>query len=279
MTSEETGPPQGSLGWYAQLFCPESQRGAIHGVHDLWSEIRGISLRMQDPTPARMRLAWWGEELGLLAEGRPRHPAALRLLAYCPRPERAARLLGELLVAGEDDISGAGCENTDEFRLQAFRSDGAPLALLCELLGAPEELAVDVGREAGIVIAANRALATLGADLHHGLRPLAPWPLLKENGLLDTSTSSRPEPSQVAPVAALLGQLAEEAAGTLERSAAGAGDALRFTRLLARLHAAEGARARRRLGRHVPSEPVRIGTFTRLYRAWRHAMILTREET
>ena len=274
MPPQENGPPQGSLAWHAQLFCAPAQQPVIAALHDLWSELRGIGLGMQDPVPARLRLAWWGEELGLLADGRPRHPAARALLPHCRQPRRAARLLEELLVAGEDDINGAGCENIDELRLYAFRSDGAALALLCELLGAPDVQGVEVGREAGLVIAANRALTLLGADLHHRRRPLAPWPLLQETGLI---AAPSPDSARLAPVVTTLGRVADEAADALARAAVGADDAVRFTRLLALLHTAEGNRARRVLARRLPAEPIRLGAVERLYRAWRGAMKLTRE--
>lgn len=276
MDAEYRGPPQGSLAWHAQLFCPAAQHPVIAALHHVWSEIRGIGLSMQDPVPARLRLAWWGEELGLLAEGRPRHPATRALLPHCPQPPRAARLLEELLLAGEDDIDGAGCENLDELRLYAFRSDGAALALLCELLGAPETQGVEVGREAGLAIAANRALTALGADLHHRRRPLVPWPLLQETGLTDERS---PEPARVEPVLTALGEVADQAAGALAQAAIGAGDEVRFARLLALLHIAEGKRARRLLVRELPAEPIRLGAVGRLYLAWRGAMVITREET
>jgi len=271
-------PAQGSLAWYAALFSPPEHRPAIEALYGLWEEIRGLPLRLSEPEPARLRLAWWDEELARLGAGDPRHPRARALAPHlAPPPERGApdpvRLLRELLIAAEEELAGRGCENDDELRLHCFRSAGAPLAVLARALGLPPEPALVAGREAGELVRCTEILARLGPDLARGrlLLPLEhidrPETLVAGDGtILDAASLG----SAVAVTATRAGHAAR---------AARASPAPRFLRVLGELHERLLARARRRLASRVPREPVTLSPWTLLWSAWRAARHSMRQGT
>jgi len=273
LTGAVTGPAPGDMAWYAALFCPPGQRAAIAAAHDIRTAILSVE-KAVDEAPARLRLAWWGEELGLLAAGQARHPATRSLLACLHAgtlhgdPETAARLLQELLYAGEDDLAGLGCQNADEFRLYAFRSHGAALAATGYALGLTRTVAIDIGREAGLCILAARVLASLGRDLHQGGRLLAPLEQLEAAGL-DPAGNAPPDHTALLPVAAALATTCRQAASRLDGHLAGHGETVRYAYILTRLHLCLCDRAQRAWRRRVPSTAITCPPLKQLWLAWR----------
>jgi phytoene synthase len=262
------------MAWYAALFCPPGQQAAIAAVHDIRTAILGVD-KAVDEAPARLRLAWWGEELGLLAAGQARHPATRHLLACLHAgdghgdPETAARLLQELRYAGEDDLAGVGCQNADEFRLYAFRSHGAALAATGYALGLARAAAIDIGRETGLCILAARVLACLGRDLRQGNRLLAPLEQLEAAGL-DRGGDAKPDHAALLPVATALATTCRQAASRLDGHLAGHdGETVRYARILARLHLCLCERAQRAWHRRVPSTAITCPPLKQLWLAWR----------
>lgn len=281
---EAAGPADGTLAWYAALFCPAQQRPAIAAVHDLAEALRQISDKVTEEAPARMRIAWWGEELGLLAAGQPRHPASRALAPHLrhaadANPDIGAEisgLFGEALKATEDDVSGLGCANLDELHRYGYRSRGTELAAVARLFGAPHDVAMNVAQQAGASIAASIVVSRLGADLHHGQRLLVPLDLLDEAGIGEDTPATA---ATLAPIVSQLTSSCERAAAQVIEHTRGHGPRLRLARVLVALHLDQCRLAARQNRTHVPHQPVHTGSLRRLWIAWRTALASRREET
>lgn len=98
-------PPQGSALWWAILFTPESRRGAFLAAAAIRREIRETVSRPREEIVARVRLGWWHEELGLMADGRPRHPATRELAGELPEPKTGIAALLSQVAAAERDLA------------------------------------------------------------------------------------------------------------------------------------------------------------------------------
>jgi phytoene synthase len=72
-------PRGGSSAAYALLFAPPAQRARISALFTFRREIDNTLFTAGDPGVARIKRAWWAEELGRLGEGSPRHPATAAL--------------------------------------------------------------------------------------------------------------------------------------------------------------------------------------------------------
>jgi 15-cis-phytoene synthase len=62
--------------YFTLLFLPASQRRAAMALYALWQELREIHYECADAALARVKLAWWHDELHEMYRGRARHPAA-----------------------------------------------------------------------------------------------------------------------------------------------------------------------------------------------------------
>ncbi len=100
----------GSARDFAWLYSPAPLRAVLGPLLDIEREI-GAALRPGlDHGVAHVRLAWWREECGRCAAGRPAHPAARALLAAAGRPVDPVGLV----ATAEWDLAGATFETRAE---------------------------------------------------------------------------------------------------------------------------------------------------------------------
>ncbi len=77
-TLEQNDPADTDL-YYSLIFADTSRRAGGFALHALAAEIDAIQRSVSDPGIARVKLAWWHEELTRLDAGRPRHPLTCQL--------------------------------------------------------------------------------------------------------------------------------------------------------------------------------------------------------
>jgi 15-cis-phytoene synthase len=69
----------GSSFYYSFLFLPADQRRAITALYAFCREVDDVVDAQLDPAIARVKLAWWREEIGRLFDGAPQHPVTKAL--------------------------------------------------------------------------------------------------------------------------------------------------------------------------------------------------------
>jgi len=77
--------PPGSNFHYSTLYHPAPIRRSLFALHALAAEVSQVIEECSDPGVARMKLAWWHEEIGRMAAGQARHPAGQELQAVLDR--------------------------------------------------------------------------------------------------------------------------------------------------------------------------------------------------
>ena len=108
-------PPQGSAVWHALLFTPAPRRVGLVAAAACHHEITATARAHREDVVTTVRLGWWREETGLLAQGRPRHPATRHLAedGPTPTPDYAALAapLSALIDAADRDWRGTTYED------------------------------------------------------------------------------------------------------------------------------------------------------------------------
>ena len=124
--SEEFAPPAGSDTHYALLYVPSALRTPLALVEAFRGQLVSVPLLASDPVVTMAKLTWWGEELGRLAAGGPRH-ALTRALAPLVAEDPALLPALDALVAGiAGSLHGAGHVD-DAARQAAFDATHGPL--------------------------------------------------------------------------------------------------------------------------------------------------------
>lgn len=93
---------------FAEVFCPAADKPAFRAWGALLHELRESLFELSDPGVARIKTAWWAEELIGLGQGRQRHPLGVELLGR----DAPWSALGRALMAHDADPLRAA--NTDD---------------------------------------------------------------------------------------------------------------------------------------------------------------------
>src|SRR5436309_6540930 len=75
----------GSSFYYSFLFLPLERRRAITALYAFCREVDDVVDEVSDPAVARMKLAWWRQEIENVFRGQPQHPVGHALLPAIQR--------------------------------------------------------------------------------------------------------------------------------------------------------------------------------------------------
>lgn len=154
----------GSTFYYSTLFLPASKRESIIALEAYFREIVDVIDECQEAAVARIKLAWWREELERAFSGTPRHPVSKAL-----QPVIAAHSLDfetfHAFIDGVDTQLEYGRHQTfDDLRLHCQRL-GSPATLLsARIFGYEDTATVDYARELGAAHELTRIVRDIGWD-------------------------------------------------------------------------------------------------------------------
>lgn len=132
----------------AVLFTPNSQREPARALAAVYVELERIITGACDPNIARIKIAWWQEELSRLASGRAEHPATRLFAAHASTIPTGA--LADLLTGAELRLL-AGPVNDLATATRDAERGGEPLGrLLAGLSGEDPAWSRPLGRAIGL---------------------------------------------------------------------------------------------------------------------------------
>ncbi len=174
-TYQARAVPPGTPRYWSWLFATPESRAPLLGIYALMAEWHALMDPATESGVARMKLAWWGEEMRRLAAGSPVHPIGCYLAAL---PHAAAVDFSPLAAAVEaaaNQINGAPLEHAADLEPQSRALWANPMMVACRF-------AADAGDEGGLrdctaALAAadylSRAIADHGREARAGRVPFA----------------------------------------------------------------------------------------------------------
>lgn len=163
--------PAGSDLYYATLLSPPPLRDTIRALHAFAQEIRNIPRTVTDPGVARIKLAWWREEISRLQRSAPAHPITVTLAAS-PLPARddtnVVRDLNDMIDLRETELT---LPVRDDYRqvIDACRRSHGRLWQLCAAAAGGDDPTVQAAETLGCAFGIHEILHDLHIDLHAGL--------------------------------------------------------------------------------------------------------------
>lgn len=206
---EEKGAPPGSTAYYRRLFLPRPQQRAVTALFAFCRDVVAIADEVSAIDAARMKLAWWGEEIERLYAGRPRHPVTQALLPHVEERGLQRALFEQFLAGAAMDIDHPGHADRSQLLAQV-RHKAAAQRLESEICGYREASTRDFAEQLGIALELVRILRDVRADAQRG-RVFIPADRLEAHGV---RAGELMQPSTPDHVRALL---AEEASRIRER--------------------------------------------------------------
>ncbi len=205
----ETAAPAGSDLYYATLHLTTPRREAVLALHALAEEIRRIPRTVADPGVARLKLAWWSDEIGRLFHGGdPQHPACVVLQAAQAARRLQPGALKEWLAVADEEISRKAPADIGALLTDCRRHEGGLWRLTAALCGHTDEGTPHAVELLSTALGLHRVLRDLRLDADIGLLRL-PLSELRRFGLGDDPLHAAHEP--FAELAALLAGHVREA--------------------------------------------------------------------
>jgi phytoene synthase len=174
----------GSSFYYSFLFLPPERRRAITALYAFCREVDDAVDETSDPGVARLKLAWWRNEISAIYGGRPQHPVSLAL-HDCIGPFRLQQKWFEEIVDGmQMDIERDRYATFDELRLYCHRVAGVVGLLSAEIFGYEDAATLDYAHNLGIAFQLTNIIRDIGEDVRRG-RIYLPLDDLSTHGVTD----------------------------------------------------------------------------------------------
>jgi phytoene synthase len=165
---EAKAAQSGSSFYYSFRFLPPKRRRAITALYAFCREVDDVVDEVADPGVARLKLAWWRNEIAAVFGGEPQHPVALALV-----PTVAAfNLREEHLQAVIDGMT----MDLDQNRYRDFatlerycdRVAGVVGLMSAEIFGYEQPATRDYARTLGIAFQLTNIIRDVGEDASRG---------------------------------------------------------------------------------------------------------------
>ncbi len=165
--AQKAGPP-GSSVYYALRQAPAARQPVLTALFALRRELEQTVKETSDPAIGRTKLAWWQQELGALAAGRPSHPVSRALVAHGADIGSEAGTLETLVSGFEMDLNQARYLDFANLRVYIDKVGGAFASVVARVTALEPGRAGDWARPLGNALMLAQLVQELGNDARHG---------------------------------------------------------------------------------------------------------------
>jgi phytoene synthase len=182
--------------YWSWLFAAPEAREPLLGIYALMAEWQALMDLGTEADVARIKLAWWGEEMDRLAQGSPLHPIS----RYLANLEGTAAIdwspLMHPVAAAAAQVAGAPLERAAELQAHADALFGIPLLLAARLGGSGSPTAPACIAALAEAQYLARALSAYGREARAG-RILFPVDELLAAGVDNDDLAARDPPPRL----------------------------------------------------------------------------------
>lgn len=172
----------GSSFYHSFRFLPPERRRALTALYAFCREVDDVVDEVSDPGVARLKLAWWRNEIAAVFGGRPQHPVALALVPMVS----AFNLREEHLQAVIDGMTMDLDQNRylDFATLERYchRVAGVVGLMSAEIFGYADPATRNYARDLGVAFQLTNIIRDVGEDAARG-RIYLPQDELERHGV------------------------------------------------------------------------------------------------
>jgi phytoene synthase len=165
---EEKAAQSGSSFYYSFRFLPPERRRAITALYAFCREVDDVVDGVADPGVARLKLAWWRNEVAAVFGGAPRHPVGLALVptvaAFTLREEHFQAVIDGMTMDLEQN------RYLDFAMLERYchRVAGVVGLMSAEIFGYRDPATREYARDLGIAFQLTNIIRDVGEDARRG---------------------------------------------------------------------------------------------------------------
>ena len=165
---QDKAAASGSSFYYSFLFLPPEQRRALTAFYALCRELDDIVDDCRDPQVARLKLAWWNEEIDRLYAGAPRHPVGQALAPVLRASAIDRAQLQEILDGMTMDLERSGYADFKALQLYCHRVAGVVGQIAAQILGYRQRATHKFAHDLGVALQLTNIIRDVGEDARRG---------------------------------------------------------------------------------------------------------------
>lgn len=154
----------GSSFYYSFLFLPAERRRAITALYAFCREVDDVVDECSDPGVARMKLAWWRQEVGNIYAGEPQHPVARALAETAATFNLPQQHLQEIIDGMEMDLNHSTYPDFPSLQQYCHRVAGVVGLLSAEIFGYRDARTRDYAQQLGMAFQLTNIIRDVGED-------------------------------------------------------------------------------------------------------------------
>ena len=165
---EDRARRSGSSFYHSFRFLPPDRRRAITALYAFCREVDDVVDEVSDPQLARIKLAWWREEVARIYEGTPQHPVGRALREPVERLGLDRDLLIEIIDGMEMDLDHTSYATFRELTLYCHRVAGVVGLLAAEIFGYKDRGTRKYAEALGLAFQLTNILRDVREDAERG---------------------------------------------------------------------------------------------------------------
>ncbi len=182
----------GSSFYYSFLFLPPQRRRAITALYAYCREVDDVVDECTDAGVARVKLAWWREEVGKLYAGQPQHPVtnalAPAIAAYGIQQQHMLELIDGMAM----DLDYNRYPDFDTLKEYCHRVASVVGLMSASIFGYSEKQTLEYAAELGLAFQLTNIIRDVGEDARRN-RIYLPLDELKKFGVSESEIQAARE--------------------------------------------------------------------------------------
>lgn len=165
---QEKAAASGSSFYYSFLFLPPPKRRAITAVYAFCREVDDIVDECSDAAVARIKLAWWRNEIADIYADNPHHPVAQALLPIIREYDLPAEQFLEIIDGMEMDLEQNRYPDFKALQLYCFRVASVVGELAAIIFGYQDRGTLKYAHDLGMAFQLTNIIRDVGEDAQRG---------------------------------------------------------------------------------------------------------------
>jgi phytoene synthase len=163
----------GSAFFYSISKLPNAQRDAIAALAALYQELNDIAYECHDASLARVKFAWWRNEIANCQTNKSDHPVILTLQKHLETFKLAPQRLVDLLDGIEQNLNLSPFKTFEEVTLHIIHTAGLLELLIAHVQAQTETISSEIIYSLALVTTLTEHIQCLHRDSQRGLVYLA----------------------------------------------------------------------------------------------------------
>jgi phytoene synthase len=159
---------RGSSLYYALLYASFDEREAVRVLFSFYKEMKAIVQKTTEPQVAKMKLAWWSQEITRIEDKKPQHPLSHLLAPVIARYQLQTALLQDIIAGMLIDLDHKHFSSTDELINFCSKIGGAQSVLFSQIFVSDNLIVNDFALNVGIALQLILMIRNFGKDFSQG---------------------------------------------------------------------------------------------------------------